>query len=123
MLRGDPAARSLWWAVRYVLSVRTNLALIIASALGYFYFTGLQTFAIIYLHGRYGLGQAASTSLLVLIGLGAIVGLLLSGRIADALTAHQYVRGAPYKSGIGAVLSSFIRGAPNIEFVRGARHE
>lgn len=111
VLRTDPSARNLWWAVRYILTVRTNLALIIASALGYFYFTGLQTFAIIYLHGRYGLPETASTALLVLIGLGAIVGLLLSGRIADALDERRYVGARPVVAGTAFLLCAVLLSA------------
>jgi predicted MFS family arabinose efflux permease len=81
----DPATASLWRAVRYVLAVPTSRALIVASALGYFYFTGLRTFAIVYMRGRFGLGQSAASSLAVLIGLGAIAGVLLAGRLGDRL--------------------------------------
>lgn len=43
----DAADESLWWAVRYVLSIRTNLVLIVSSALGYFVFSGVRTFGVI----------------------------------------------------------------------------
>jgi Major Facilitator Superfamily len=36
VLHSDPTHRSVWWAVRYVLRVRTNVVIIVASALGYF---------------------------------------------------------------------------------------
>jgi len=39
----DPATMSMHDAVRYVLSIRTNVVLIVASSLAYFFFTGLQT--------------------------------------------------------------------------------
>jgi predicted MFS family arabinose efflux permease len=81
----DPATASLWRAVRYVLAVPTSRALIVASALGYFYFTGLRTFAIVFMRGRFGLGQSAASSLAVLIGLGAVAGVLLAGRLGDRL--------------------------------------
>ncbi len=111
VLHADPSTRNLWWAVRYVLSIRTNLALIIASALGYFYFTGLQTFAIIYLHGRYGLSESASTVLLVVIGLGALVGLLVTGRIADALDKRRYVGARPVVAGTAFLVCSALLSA------------
>ncbi|SEI85747.1 MFS transporter [Frateuria terrea] len=81
----NPATASLWRAVRYVLAVPTYRTLIAASALGYFYFTGLRTFAIVFMRGRFGLSQSAASSLAVLIGLGAIVGVLLAGRLGDGL--------------------------------------
>lgn len=81
----NPATASLWRAVRYVLAVPTYRTLIVGSALGYFYFTGLRTFAIVFMRGRFGLSQSAASSLAVLIGLGAIVGVLLAGRLGDRL--------------------------------------
>lgn len=89
----NPASASLWPAVRYVLAVPTYRTLIAASALGYFYFTGLRTFAIVYLRGHFGLGQTAASSLAVLLGLGAIVGVLLAGRLGDRLIDHGRLTG------------------------------
>jgi predicted MFS family arabinose efflux permease len=91
VLHDDPARRSLRWAVRYVLSLRTNLVLIVSSGLGYFYLGGLEAFAIVYLRGRYDLGQGLATVVIVLIGLGAIGGALVSGRTADALVHRGHI--------------------------------
>lgn len=88
VLREDPADMSWWHAVRYVLSIRTYRVLIIASALGYFYFTGLRTFAIVFVRGRFELAQAVASTFSVGVGLGAIVGVLLAGNIADRLIGH-----------------------------------
>ncbi len=74
--------------MRYVVTVRTNVVLIVASALGYFYLTGLQTFAVEYIRSRFGLGQSVASLLLVVIGAGAILGVLVSGRSADRLLAR-----------------------------------
>ncbi len=74
-----------WRAVKRVLSVRTNVLLIVASAFSYFFFTGLRTFAIVFLHDHFGLGQAESTALLPLLGLGGLSGVLTGGRLADHL--------------------------------------
>jgi predicted MFS family arabinose efflux permease len=91
VLTGEPAKMSLWDAVRYVLRIPTNLLLIVASALGYFYFSGLRTFAVEFLRGRFGLGQGAATNLFVAIGLGAIIGVLVAGRLADHLLARRQI--------------------------------
>lgn len=105
VLDRDPTRRDLWWAVRYVLAIPTNRRLIVASALGYFYFQGLRTFAVEFLRGRYGLGQAAASSILVAIGIGAIVGVLVSGQVADRLVRGGRVSGRVLVAGV-AVLSS-----------------
>jgi len=40
VVKGDPTRMGLWQAVRWVVRVRTNLALIVASAFGYFFLAG-----------------------------------------------------------------------------------
>lgn len=90
VLHADPARLPWWQAVRYVLSIRTNVILIIASALGYFYYTGLRTFGVVFMRSRFDLGQSTATTLLVGIGLGAIAGVLIAGRTADRLIEHDH---------------------------------
>ena len=45
-------------AVRYILSIPTNMLLIISSSLGYFFFSGLSTFALLFVRGHYHASQA-----------------------------------------------------------------
>ena len=85
VLTEDPAGMSLWDAFRYTLRIPTNIILIIASALGYFYFAGVQTFGIVYFRGWYGMSHAAATLLITVLAAGAIMGVLGGGRIADRL--------------------------------------
>jgi len=92
VLRTDPAGRPVWWAVRYVLRVRTNVVLIVTSALGYFFFAGLRSFAIIFATGHYGLSKPVATSLIVAIGAGAVAGVFTGGRVADGLLRRGHVR-------------------------------
>jgi predicted MFS family arabinose efflux permease len=83
VLRG--ADLSLWQAARYVLRIRTNVALIIASGLGYFFLAGLETFAELYFRDRFGVGQSGASSLFLLIAVGALIGVIVSGTLTDAL--------------------------------------
>lgn len=85
VLDSDPRKQSIWWSIRYILRVRTNLVLILASALGYFYFTGLRSFATLYTTRHYGVSTSVATSLVLIVGIGAIAGVLSGGRIADRL--------------------------------------
>jgi predicted MFS family arabinose efflux permease len=85
VLREDPVDMPIWTAVRYVLHVRTNAVLIVASAMGFLFFAGVQTFAVLLLRSRYGLSQSAASSLLIVVGLGALVGVVFAGRLADRL--------------------------------------
>ena len=79
---------SLPAAVGYVLRISTNRWLIIASAVGYFFFAGMRTFALVFVRGHFSLGQEAATAVLFVAGVGAVTGVLISGRAADRLIAR-----------------------------------
>jgi MFS family permease len=72
-------------AFRRVLRVRTNVVLIVVSSTGYLFLGGVQTFGVIFMRRQYGLAQSPATSMLGLLGLGAIAGVLVGGRLADRL--------------------------------------
>jgi predicted MFS family arabinose efflux permease len=102
----DPADRPLGWAVRYLLSIPTNRLLILSSALGYFFFGGVRTFAVVFARGRFDLGQSAATSLLVLVGLGGLLGVLVTGRLADRLIRHGRVAARPVVAGASLLVAA-----------------
>ncbi len=77
----------LWSAVRYVLRIRSNDALILASGIGYFFVQGLETFMELFLRHRYGVGQSAASLLFLVIASGALLGVVVSGQVADRLVA------------------------------------
>jgi MFS family permease len=79
---------SLPRAVVYVLRIATNRWLIVASAIGYFFFAGLRTFALVFIRGHFSLGQGAATAVLFIAGLGAVTAVLVSGRTADRMIAR-----------------------------------
>lgn len=83
VLEGNPQKVGIIEAVRWVLRVRTNVALIVASALGYFFLGGVRSFSVIFVRGWYGVGQASASSLVVVIGVGAVVGALVVARLTD----------------------------------------
>ncbi|HVC15336.1 MAG TPA: MFS transporter [Acidimicrobiales bacterium] len=85
VLDRDPLELGWWEAFRYVLAVRSNFALIAGSALGYFFFGGVETFALIYLEGHYGIGQAVATLVALAVGGAAIAGAVVGGRGTDGL--------------------------------------
>jgi predicted MFS family arabinose efflux permease len=91
VLTEDPGRKSLWWAVRYVLRVRTDVVIIVVSALGYFYFSGLRTFAIIFAQDHYGISKTLASSLVIVIGAGGLVGVYAGGRATDMLAKRGVV--------------------------------
>jgi MFS family permease len=85
VLSEDPRGLSLRASVRYILSIPTNILLIISSSLGYFFFSGLTTFALLFVRGHYHVSQASAELVLALLVGGAMIGTLAGGRITDAM--------------------------------------
>jgi MFS family permease len=83
---------SLWEATKFVLRIKTNVALIIASGLGYFFLAGLETFAELYFRERFGAGQSLATVLFLVIAGGAVAGVVVSGRFTDGLIKNGRIR-------------------------------
>ncbi len=100
VLRDDPTEKSLWWAIRHILRIRSNRALIAASALGYCYLAGVQTFGVEYLRDRFTLGQTAGSGLLVGVGLAAVLGVLAAGFTADRLIRRGVLTGRVLTAGV-----------------------
>ncbi len=85
ILEADPRTLNLRDSIRYILSIPTNVLMIVSSSLGYFFFSGLQAFALLFIKGHYHVGQATAELVLgVLVG-GAMVGTLVSGKLTDDL--------------------------------------
>jgi MFS family permease len=85
VLEENPQQMGMWRSVRYIMAVPSNVLFIISSALGYFFFSGLQTFALLFIRGHYNVGQAEAEVVLLALVIGALVGTLISGRFSDAL--------------------------------------
>ncbi len=85
------AKMTLMQAVRYVLAVRTNVALIISSACGYYFMSGVQTFGNEFVSGQYRVGQVVANLLLLVVGAGAVLGVLVAGPLSDALLRRGHL--------------------------------
>ncbi len=102
----DPATMSLWQVVRYVLRVRTNLYVIVASSLGYLFLAGIRTFAVLFARGHFDVGQATATLLLGLVGIGSLLGLLTAGRLADRWIERGRIDARIVVAGVAFILSA-----------------
>jgi MFS family permease len=71
-------------ATRYVLAVKTNIALIISSACGYYFLAGVATFGVEFARTHYHVNAAVANLLMIVIGGGAALGVLISGPLSDA---------------------------------------
>jgi MFS family permease len=85
VLTEDPRTIGLLASVRYILRVPSNVLLIVGSSLGYFYFGGLSTFALLFVKGHFHASQAEAELILALLVAGALVGTLVGGRLTDLM--------------------------------------
>jgi len=93
VLRDDPRRMRLPETVRYVLSVKTNVIIIISSACAYFFLAGVETFGLEFARGQYGVSQVVADLLMLVIGAAAVAGVLVGGRVGDALVRRHRING------------------------------
>jgi MFS family permease len=105
VLRADPRRLGVADAARYILSIRTNIVLILASACGYYFLAGVQTFGVEFVTKQYGIAQALGTLVLLVVGGGAIAGVLLGGSLGDLLLRRGFIRGRILVAAIAATLA------------------
>jgi MFS family permease len=65
--------------------------MIVSSSLGYFFFSGLSTFALLFVRGHYHASQATAQVVLALLVAGAMIGTLVSGRLTDHLLRRGFL--------------------------------
>lgn len=108
VLHNDPASMPLWEAVRYVLRIPTNVRLIVASALGYFFQAGVNTFGVVFVIAHFGVSQSSATLLLGVVALGALAGTVVGGRLADRLLERGQVTARMVVGGVAFLASSLV---------------
>ncbi|MGH3003531.1 MAG: MFS transporter [Gaiellaceae bacterium] len=118
VLEGDPRRLNLLDATRYILRIRTNVVLILASACAYYFLAGVQTFGIEFTTRQYGINQALASILLLVVGVGAVVGVLAGGAAGDFLLRRGYLNGRVLVSAIAATATTALFVPPI--FVRSA---
>jgi predicted MFS family arabinose efflux permease len=93
VLEGDQARLPLHEAVRYVLRIRTNVIVIVSVALASFFFSAVRVFGVLFIVRHYGVGRSLADLTLLVVGIGALAGMLAGGRIGDALIRGGRVNG------------------------------
>ncbi len=102
VLTRNPRRLGLIAAARYVLSIKTNVALILASAGGYYFLSGVQTFGVEFVTKQYGIAQALSTLVLLAVGAAGVIGVLAGGWLGDFLLHRGFLNGRILVSAIAA---------------------
>jgi MFS family permease len=107
----DPATAqrmNLFRAFGYVLRVRTNLILIAASACGYYFLAGLQTFGLEFSKDQYGIDQPLASTLLLVIGVGSLAGVLAGGTVGDLLLKRGVLNGRIWTPAVAAAATALL---------------
>ena len=104
--RADPKM-GFMTALRYVLAVKTNVILIVSSALGYYFLAGVQTFGIEFVSGPggFGVSKVVANGLLLVVGVGAVAGVLVAGPLGDALLRRGQLSGRLRVAAIAATVT------------------
>ena len=105
--RADPRM-GFFAAVRYVLAVKTNVILIISGALGYYFLSGVETFGVEFVSGKQGqyhVAPALADGLLLVVGAGAVAGVLVAGPLGDALLRRGRLAGRVQVAAVAASLT------------------
>ncbi|HET6966317.1 MAG TPA: MFS transporter [Acidimicrobiales bacterium] len=102
VLRGDPREMKIMEVVRYVVGVPTNLVLILSSAAAYFFMTGVQTFGLEFVGKEYGVHTILANFLMLVVGAGAVLGVLVGGAAGDFLLGVGRINGRMLVAGLGA---------------------
>ena len=108
ILHGDILRLGLVAAARHVVRVRTNLVLIAASACAHYFLAGMQTFGLEFAQDQFRIGQALANLLLLVIGIGAVVGVVAGGLLGDALIRARNLNGRILTSAIAATATTLL---------------
>jgi MFS family permease len=108
VLREDPRRMGPLAATRYILRIRTNIVLIVASACGYYFLAGVQTFGVEFVTKQYGISQVLGTLVLLVVGGGAVVGVLAGGTLGDLLPRRGVLNGRILVSAVSAAIACLL---------------
>ena len=96
---------SLWDVGRYVVNVRTDFIVLVARAIGDYFLAAVGTFGVLFATQQYNLGQGTADLAILVLGVGAIAGVLLVGRIGDALLQRGHLASRLWLGALGYILA------------------
>ena len=104
-LLSEGSVRSMGFvgACRYVLHVRTNVALIISGACAYYFLAGVQTFGVEFTREQYHVNQVLANLLMLVVGGGAAAGVLVAGPLGDRRLGRGHLTGRIQVAAVAAI--------------------
>ena len=87
--RKGPPGPALKVMLRALVTIRTNVIVLVADSIGNFFYAGAASFAVLFISERYHMSNATVDALAPILAAGAIIGILAGGRLGDALTRRR----------------------------------
>jgi MFS family permease len=84
--RTRPPGPPLWVVLKALLTIRTNVVVLLADSVGNFFYAGAASFSVLFITERYHLSTATVDALAPVVAVGVIAGILTGGRLGDRLT-------------------------------------
>jgi MFS family permease len=81
-----PPGPSMRSVLKLLITIRTNVIVLLSDSVGNFFFAGVSSFAVLYVTEEYGLSNALADLLAPVVAVGVIAGILAGGRLGDRLT-------------------------------------
>jgi sugar phosphate permease len=105
MLNEPPTEMNMWDAAKYVVRVRTDLIVLIARSFGDFFFQAIGMFAIVFATQWYRIGQSQADIALLIVGVGAVAGVLVAGWLSDRLLARGHANSRVWLGAVGYIVA------------------
>lgn len=100
--------RGLFHAIRFILAVRTNILLIVSGACAYYFLAGVQTFGVEFVKGHFHINQALANLLMIVVGGGAVAGVLVGGPLGDHLLRRGRLNGRVLVAAVAAAATAVL---------------
>lgn len=88
-VRTGPPGPPLSVMLRLLVTIRTNLIVLVADSIGNFFYAGAASFAVLFISERYRMSNATVDALAPIMAAGVIAGILVGGRLGDRLTRSR----------------------------------
>lgn len=105
VLKRDPSRMSIVDAAVYVWHVRTDVIVLVGRSIGDFFFQGIGTFAVVFATSWYSISQGQADMAILVLGIGALIGVLVFGRLGDALIRRRHVNSRIWLGALAYILA------------------
>jgi MFS family permease len=103
----EMSSGGFWHVVSYVLSIKTNVVLIVAGGFTWMFLSAVESFGEEFVKEEYHIGQVLATVVLLVVGTGAVVGASIGGQSADLLVKRGWRAGRMTVAAGASLLSAF----------------